>query len=334
MRWPEANVIGVDVSTTSIRKTEALKRKYNLENLTLHRLPIERIEDLCIKANQIICTGVLHHLPDPDAGLAALRKTLEPKGAMQLMLYAPYGRTGIYLLQDYCRRLGLGTSRRDIKKLKQALYLLPKQHPLSPMLSQAMDFEDDAALADALLNPQDRAYSVPEIFDFLGRANLKFGRWVKQAPYDPNCGLFAASPHRGLLEKLLVPEQYAAIELFRGTMFVHSFIAHHDTGALNPHAVDFHSDIWLKYIPLRLPETICLHERLPRGAEAVLINRAHTFVDLFLPICSEQEKIYQLIDGIRTAEEIYRLSGQSEKFRSFFELLWRQDQIIFDRSVT
>ncbi|MBS9718848.1 class I SAM-dependent methyltransferase [Pseudohalocynthiibacter aestuariivivens] len=332
MRWPEANVIGVDVSTTSIRKTEALKRKYNLENLTLHQLPIERIEGLGLKADQIICTGVLHHLPDPDAGLSALQKVLKPNGAMQLMLYAPYGRTGIYLLQDYCRKLGLGTSRSDIKKLNEALSLLPKQHPLSPMLFQALDFKDNAALADALLNPQDRAYSVPEVFDFLSRANLKFGRWVKQAPYDPNCGLFAASPHCNLLGKLPVQEQYAATELFRGTMFVHSIIAYHDTNAPNPQTVDFHSDTWLKYVPLRLPETICLRERLPKGAAAVLINRAHTFVDLFLPISSEQHKIYQLIDGIRTTEEIHQLSGQPEKLRSFFELLWRQDQIIFDRS--
>ena len=29
---------------------------------------------------------------------------------MYLMVYAPYGRAGVYMLQDYCRRLGIGTS--------------------------------------------------------------------------------------------------------------------------------------------------------------------------------------------------------------------------------
>lgn len=33
--------------------------------------------------------GVLHHLPDPDAGLRALRDVLEVSGALQLMVYAP-----------------------------------------------------------------------------------------------------------------------------------------------------------------------------------------------------------------------------------------------------
>ena len=50
--------------------------------------------------DQIVCTGVLHHLADPDVGLSALRSVLKPDGAMQLMVYAPYGRTGIYMLQD------------------------------------------------------------------------------------------------------------------------------------------------------------------------------------------------------------------------------------------
>ena len=65
----------------------------------------------------IVCTGVLHHLADPDAGLRALRSVLNPKGAMYLMVYAPYGRTGVYMLQDYCRRLGIGTSEQEISEL-------------------------------------------------------------------------------------------------------------------------------------------------------------------------------------------------------------------------
>ena len=44
----------------------------------------------------IDCCGVLHHLPDPEAGLAALGSVLAPGGGLGLMLYAPHGRTGVY----------------------------------------------------------------------------------------------------------------------------------------------------------------------------------------------------------------------------------------------
>lgn len=53
----------------------------------------------------IDCCGVLHHLPDPDAGFAALAEALAPGGGIGLMVYAPYGRTGVYPLQAAFGRL-------------------------------------------------------------------------------------------------------------------------------------------------------------------------------------------------------------------------------------
>src|SRR3954454_782601 len=80
LRWPTAQVTGIDFSATSVRCTEELKQKYSLNNLRVCQLPIERVSDLGMSFDQIICTGVLHHLPDPDAGLSALRVVLEPDG--------------------------------------------------------------------------------------------------------------------------------------------------------------------------------------------------------------------------------------------------------------
>ena len=46
LRWPAAQVTGIDFSATSVRCTEELKRKYNLDNLQVRQLPIERVSDL------------------------------------------------------------------------------------------------------------------------------------------------------------------------------------------------------------------------------------------------------------------------------------------------
>jgi hypothetical protein len=82
---------------------------------------------------------------------------------MHLMVYAPYGRAGIYMLQEFCRRIGIQASDDEIRDLVVARGALPAAHPLARLLRDAPDFRQEAALADALLNPQDRAYSVPQL---------------------------------------------------------------------------------------------------------------------------------------------------------------------------
>ena len=193
-RWPAAQVTGIDFSATSVRSTEKLKQKYKLNNLQVHQLPIEQVNDLGMSFDQIVCTGVLHHLADPDAGLKALRDVLKPDGVIHLMVYAPYGRTGIYMLQEFARRIGIQADDKNIRDLVVALKALPPGHPLENLLREAPDFQHEAALADALLHPQDRAYSVTQLFEFIERAGLKFGRWIKQAPYSPHCGIMANLP--------------------------------------------------------------------------------------------------------------------------------------------
>jgi SAM-dependent methyltransferase len=336
LRQPAARVVGIDISSTSIRHTRELKQQYDLENLELEQLPIERVQELGGSFDKIVCTGVLHHLPDPDAGLHALRSVLKPGGAMYLMVYAPYGRAGIYMLQEYCRRIGVRPSAREIRDLAVALQALPRGHPLEHLLRDALDFRDEAALADALLHPRDRAYSVPHSFDFIRRAGLEFGRWLRQAPYLPGCGAIAKTPHASRLAQLSAEEQYAAVELFRGTMVRHSFVVYRNDRPGESRPIRFDDGCWQSFVPIRLPMTISVQERLPPGAAAVLINQSHTYTDLYLPIDEKEKQLFDAIDGNRTIADIVRSTRaheqDEERARTFFERLWWYDQVVFDAS--
>ena len=338
LRWPAAQVIGIDLSATSVQFSEELKRKYNLKNLQVHQLAIEQVNQLGMEFDQIICTGVLHHLANPDAGLKALHDVLKPDGAMHLMVYAPYGRAGIYMLQEFCRRIGISATDEGIRDLIAALRSLPPGHPLEHILREAPDFRHEAALADALLHPQDRAYSVPELFDFIERGQLTFGRWVKQAPYIPCCGVMAQIPQASQIAHLPLEEQYAAVELFRGTMVRHSVIVYRNDRPRNTHNVSFIGDEWPRYVPIRISDTICVQERLPTGAAAVLINRTHSYTDIFMPINSMEKRLFDAVDGNRTIGDILQRTltspepSHQDMARTFFERLWWHDQVVFDAS--
>jgi 2-polyprenyl-3-methyl-5-hydroxy-6-metoxy-1,4-benzoquinol methylase len=337
LRYPGARVLGIDNSETSIQHTNKLKNKYNLENLQLNNLSIEHAEQLGEYFDKIICTGVLHHLPDPEIGLSALRNVLNPGGAMHIMVYAPYGRTGIYMLQEFCHVIGIQPNKTDIHDLAQTLQLLPDDHPLQHRLRDSLDFRSEAGLADALLHPQDRAYSVQQLFDFIQNCGLNFGRWQRQAPYLPQCSSIANSPFFSRIDQLSANQKYAAMELFRGTMVRHSFIAYREDMPDQTSSVRFDGSVWQNYIPIRLPTTIIVKQRLPMGAAAVIINQAHTFTDLYLPIDKIEQQWFEAIDGessINDILQVHQLTGMQEldKAKDFFKRLWYYDQVVFDTS--
>src|SRR5215471_8664251 len=284
LREPDAHVTAIDISEVSLRHTGDLQRKYSLQNLDPHRLAIEEVGNLGRMFDQIVCTGVLHHLPDPDNGLASLRSVLAPNGAMQVMVYAAYGRAGIYMMQEYCRLLGIGATEAELRDLGAMIRALSADHPIACVAKRIKDFTYPDALADALLHPQDRAYTVPQLYAWLERCGLKFGRWVEQAPYLPQCGAIARMAHAARLAALAPPMQHAAVELLRGTMTRHSFIAYRDDRAAKSQPISFEGNVWRGWVPLRLPWTLCIRDRAPPGFAAVLINPTHTYPDLALPI--------------------------------------------------
>jgi hypothetical protein len=70
-----------------------------------------------------------------------------------------------------------------------------------------------------------------------------------------------------------------------------------------------------------------------------LINQAHDFPDLVLPIDAEQLRLYEAIDAkTAIANLLERVAGPKEapglyeRARRFFEQLWLFDQVVFDAS--
>jgi SAM-dependent methyltransferase len=328
---PEARVVAIDVSPTSLEHTAALKQKYDLTNLDIRQLSIENAGDLDQQFDLIICTGVLHHLIDPDAGLRALRSVLKTDGAMYLMVYAPYGRAGVYMLQEYCRRLGVGTSKQEIADLISVLKQLPQHHPLLETQRGSRQFVNDA-IADALLNPRDRSYSVPQLLDFLERNHLKLGRWYWQAAYLPQCGAISTTPHAKRLAALPEREQYMQMELWRGLMSNHSVLVHRDDVNDDRLNIRFDDEQYLHYVPIRLPWTTCVQERLPPGAAGVLLNQTHLFQDLYLLVDAKEKQMYEAIDGRRNIAEIVEKVETAPPAGDFFQKLWWYDQVVFNTS--
>ena len=171
----------------------------------------------------IDCCGVLHHLPDPAAGLAALRAVLSPGGAIGAMLYAPHGRTGVYMLQDAFAALAPAdqppAARLDIARR------VMRHLPETAWLRRNSNFGDhidggDAGLYDLLLNPRDRAYTVPALHDLFTNAGLHIAAWMEPMRYDP--AIYLPDPRLRDRIAALDPIARAALaEALTGNMSTH-----------------------------------------------------------------------------------------------------------------
>jgi hypothetical protein len=162
---------------------------------------------------------------------------------------------------------------------------------------------------------------------------LTFGRWYRQAPYLPQCGAIASTPHATRLAALPDREQYAAMELWRGTMTAHSVVVRRGDGR-DSTRIRFDDEGWLRFVPIRLPWTQLIQERLPAQATGVLLSKSHSYHDLILLLDDMDKRLFDCIDGRRTiADIVERASGDRHRARAFFEKLWRYDQVVFETSV-
>jgi SAM-dependent methyltransferase len=204
----------VDLSSASRAVAEARAKVRGLSGITFVTGSLLDAPDLG-EFDYIDCCGVLHHLPEPAEGFSALRTALAPDGGMGFMVYAPYGRSGVYPLQEAFGALFDGLDPEDRLRRAQALLKeLPQGHPfkVNPNLGDHKD--SDAGFYDLLLHSQDRAFAVPDLLGVLGQTGWSLSGFTMPALYD--LSRIAEVP-----EGMEEPAQWAIAEKLRGTIKTH-----------------------------------------------------------------------------------------------------------------
>ena len=183
----QAEVVYLDLSRASRAIAEARVAARGLTNVRFETGSFLELPGLGLGAfDYIDCCGVLHHLKDPDAGLAALAAALQPEGGLGVMVYAPFGRSGVYELQEALRSLGEGMALPErVSLTKRLLAGLPETNRLkrNPFLRDHR--RSDAELVDLLLHPRDRAYSVPAFLALVEGAGLQLASFIEPLRYEP-----------------------------------------------------------------------------------------------------------------------------------------------------
>ncbi len=182
-------VVYLDISTASRQICEARAKARGLRNINFLTGSLLDLPSMPIgQFDYIDCTGVLHHLPDPAAGMRALSSVLHQEGGVGVMLYGEYGRSGVYPLQELLRTLApLSMALEDrIAMAKRLIRFLPTTNLFrrNPYLNDHVT-GGDAGLYDLLLHSQDRAFAVPEINAMAQQAGLRIVAFLEPVRYEP-----------------------------------------------------------------------------------------------------------------------------------------------------
>lgn len=313
LRHTSAEIVYLDLSDTAMQIARQRARRLGLEEriqwisgslLDLPRLGLAPVD-------YINCSGVLHHLDEPEAGLNSLLSCLKDDGGLGLMVYGRYGRTGVYPIQ---RLMRLINSESDsvadkLQNLREVLAELPETNwlrrgpPLMPTESEA----EDGELYDLYLHAQDRPYSVTELYKLLDSAGLKLVRFTRFNRMLYEKAFLAQCPALEPVVDELSPRERAALaELFWGTIRKHEFWA----TRLEPRPADPRD---LDYVP---EPTVFFDEKC--GGKAAILGcegpewqydfaRRNTLtISVKLKLTPATRLFVELLDGRRSTRQIIR----------------------------
>ena len=248
-------VVGLDLSDASLGHEAYLKQKHGLNNLDLFRMGLDDAASLGRTFDLIVCTGVLHHLPDPDAGLRRLRDVLRPHGAMSVMVYGRYPRLGVYMMQEMFRVLGLRQDAEGVELVKRVVFdNVPAWHHLRAYMRLAPDLGYDSGLVDTFLHPLDHAYTVPGVLTFARDNGLKLQAWLDNLDYSISASIMdPENPLRRRVEALPQEDQWRVVELVAQSLATHRFLLCHPGRPESDYEPGFDGEAWLDYVPCLRP---------------------------------------------------------------------------------
>ena len=172
-RFPQASVLAVDLSLTSLAYAMRKTRELGIGNIEYRQADILALGALTERFDVIDCTGVLHHLEDPVAGWRILCSLLRPGGLMRIGLYSEIARRHVVRAREFIAAGGYPPTPKGIRACRAAILARPDDVLLA-RVARGEDFYSLSACRDLIFHVQEQRFSLPQIAGHLADLDLEF----------------------------------------------------------------------------------------------------------------------------------------------------------------
>jgi 2-polyprenyl-3-methyl-5-hydroxy-6-metoxy-1,4-benzoquinol methylase len=186
---PGATIIGVDLSESSVQLARERLKFHGFTNVEFHAMLIEDLPQLGLEFDYINCDETLYLLPNPIAGLQALKAVLKPNGIIRGNLHNAYQRAHYFRSQALFRMMGVMGEAQDLAQAQVAATMESlKPHVRLRRESWKSEWGTpekglQVLFANHLLN-NDKGFTIPDLFEMLAQTDLEFVSMVEWRHWD------------------------------------------------------------------------------------------------------------------------------------------------------
>ncbi|PTY36769.1 hypothetical protein BGP77_05645 [Saccharospirillum sp. MSK14-1] len=166
-------VTALDLSARSLAYAKRMAQRHHLRNLRFLQGDILELDHLQERFHVIECSGVLHHMDEPEAGLTQLLPKLEDKGVMKIGLYSEAARHRVVAARQWIEECGYGTSRADIRHFRANLMAGRLGSQVDGLL-ESPDFYSTSGCRDLLFHVQEHRFTPNQLSQMLQTHQLDF----------------------------------------------------------------------------------------------------------------------------------------------------------------
>jgi SAM-dependent methyltransferase len=219
---PEAQILGVDISETSISIARALAQREGCGNIQFECRSLEEPDPQGRTFDYINADEVLYLVPDLPAVLSTLSAQLKPRGILRANFHCIYQRSSWLRFQKFFDHLGLmngEASEANIATAREVMAALNPALPLAAKHQRAVRMSAQGIMSNLLLRG-DKGFAFPELFDLLASAGMRIASmlewpvWEPETLFAPNMQMDSLIAER--LERMSVEQSLEMVQLLSG----------------------------------------------------------------------------------------------------------------------